>query len=39
VRLDALRQKTAVEVDPVSLRGAQRQEVKELCAVSTEPEF
>ena len=37
--LDALGQKTVVEVEPVSLREAQRQEEKELCAVSTEPEF
>jgi hypothetical protein len=37
--LDALGQKTVVEVEPVSLGEAQRQEEKELCAVSTEPEF
>ena len=37
--LDALRQETAVEAEPVSLREAEREEEKELCAVSTEPEF
>ena len=30
--LDALGQKTVVEVEPVSLREAQRQEEKELCS-------
>ena len=37
--LDALRQEIAVEAEPVSLREAEREEEKELCAVSTEPEF
>jgi len=37
--LDALRQETAVETKPISLREADRKEEKELCAVSTEPEF
>ena len=37
--LDALRQETAVETKPISPREADRKEEKELCAVSTEPEF
>ena len=37
--LDALRQETAVETKPISLREADRKEEKELCAASTEPEF
>ena len=37
--LDALRQEIAVEAEPVSLREAEREEEKELCAVSKEPEF
>jgi hypothetical protein len=37
--LDALRQETVVETKPISLREADRKEEKELCAVSTEPEF
>jgi len=39
--LDALRQEIAVEVEPLSLRAAERkeEEEKELCAVSPEPEF
>jgi hypothetical protein len=37
--LDALRQETAAEAKPVSLRESKREEEKELCAVSTEPEF
>jgi hypothetical protein len=37
--LDALRQEIAVDAEPVSLREAKREEEKELCAVSTEPEF
>ena len=38
-QLDDLRQEIAVEAKPVSLRKAEREEEKELCAVSTEPEF
>jgi hypothetical protein len=37
--LDALRQETAIETEAISLREADRKEEKELCAVSTEPEF
>jgi hypothetical protein len=36
---DALRQEIAVEAEPVSRREAEREEEKELCAVSIEPEF
>jgi hypothetical protein len=36
--LDALRQEIAVEMKPVSLREAEQEQEKELCAVSTEPE-
>jgi hypothetical protein len=38
--LDALRQEIAIEAKPVSLREAERkEEEKELCVASTEPEF
>jgi hypothetical protein len=36
---DALRQEIAAEAEPVSRREAEREEEKELCAVSIEPEF
>ncbi|MGH9547196.1 MAG: hypothetical protein ACRD23_18470 [Terriglobales bacterium] len=37
--LDALRQEIPVEAAPVPLQESVRKEEKELCAVSTEPEF
>lgn len=37
--LDALRQEGAIETDPLTLREAIPREERELCAVSTEPEF
>ena len=36
---DALRQEIGVEAEPVSWREAEREEEKELNAVSIEPEF
>ena len=37
--LDALRQDVAFQAKPPSLREAEPERLKELCAVSTEPEF
>ena len=37
--LDALRHEIAIEAEPVSLREAEREREKQLCAVSTEPVF
>jgi hypothetical protein len=37
--LDALRQEIPVEAEAVALREVERKEEKQLCTVSTEPEF
>ena len=37
--LDALRQEITIEAEPVLRRKSERKEERELCTVSTEPEF